>query len=170
MSTLVNVLISVVALETRWTGAGSLSCHLVSVTAGPWLARIDVALVIQVTQEASLACWTLALIFANLVNTRSSIVARLGSTVIFVHLTVSASVAVDTDTFVSSLRVSASAMVLTWVVESTLIHVVKAVVSGPVVSTLTRVGVDAIHTRPSVVTNTIDTIVNVHLTVGSSES
>ena len=170
LGALINVLITVIALEPRWTGAGPLSCHFVGVTASSRLAWVDVALVVQMAKKSSLARWTLTLILANLVNACSTVVARLGGTVIFVHLAVCTSVPIDTDAFISSLRVSAGAMVLTWVVEGTLVHIVQTIVSGPVVSALTRVGVDTVNARASVMTNTVDTVVNVHLTVGSSES
>jgi len=170
LGALVNILITIVSLEARGTGAGSLASNLVGVAPSSGFARIDVALVVQVTEEASLARGTLALVFANLVNAGASVVARLGGAVILVHLTVSAGVSVDTDALVAALRVPAGAVVLTRIGQCTLVHIVKTVVSCPVVSALTRVRVDPVNTRASVVANTVDTIVNVHFAVGSSEA
>ena len=170
MGTLVNVLITIVTFEAMWTGAGPLSSHLVGVTPRPGLAGVDVALVVQVAEQAGLARGTLALVLANLVNAGASVVAGLGGAVVLVHLALGPGVDIDTDALVTALRVPAGAVVLAGVGQGTLVHIVKTVVSGPVVSALTRVRVDPINTRASVVTNTVDTIVNVHFAVGSSEA
>ena len=169
-STLVNVLVTVFSFQTRRTGAGPLSGHLVGVAPGSWFAGIDVALVVQVANEASLAKWTLALVFANLVHAGSSRQARIDSTVVLVLLTVWSDETIDTDALVASFSVSASAMVLTGIVEGTLIHIVQTISAGVVGRTLTGVGIDTVNTDATILTNIAFTIINVYFTSGSSES
>ena len=169
-STLVNVFITVLSFKTRRTGACPLSSHLVGVAPGSWFAGVNVALVIQVANETSFAKRTLALVFADLVHTSSSRKTRIDSTVVLILLAVWSDETIDTDALVASLGVSAGAMVLTGIVEGTLVHILQTISSSVVWRTLTGVGVDSVNTDATILTNIAFTIVNVYLTVGSGES
>ena len=92
LTTLVNILVTVLPLQTRGTGAGPLSSHLVSVAARAFLTRVDEALIVQVTEETCLARRTLALVLPDLVNAGSSVQTRLDGAVVLVHLAVLTSV------------------------------------------------------------------------------
>ena len=189
LTTLVNILVTVFSLQTRGTGAGPLSCHLVSVAARAFLTRVDEALIVQVTEETCLARRTLTLVLPDLVNAGSSVQTWLDSAVVLVHLAVLTSVAweifqlvneqkyliqarltIDTDAFVSSVSVSAGSVVLTGIVHLALVNIVQAVVSSPVSRARARVRVHSVHARASVLTHVVDTIIDVDLAVLASES
>ena len=83
---------------------------------------------------------------------------------------IQARLTIDTDAFVSSVSVSAGSVVLTGIVHLALVNIVQAVVSSPVSRTRARVRVHSVHTRASVLTHVVDTIIDVDLAVLTSES
>ena len=168
--TLVNIFITVLSLQTRRTGACSLSRHLVGVTPGPLFAGVDVALVVKMANKSSLAKWTLTFIFTNFVHTSPARQARIDGTFVLVLFTIGSNETIDTDTFVSSFSVSASPMVLTRIVDSTFVHVLQTISASVVWRTLTRVSVDTIHTDAAVLANISIAVVNVYFAIGSGES
>ena len=189
LTTLVNILVTVLSLQSRGTGAGPLSSHLVSVAARAFLTWVDEALIVQVTEETCLARRTLALVLPDLVNAGSSVQTWLDSAVVLVHLAVltcitweifqlvneqkyliQARLTIDTDAFVSSVSVSAGSVVLTGIVHLALVNIVQAVVSSPVSRTRARVRVHSVHARASVLTHVVDTIIDVDLAVLASKS
>ena len=167
---LVDVLIALLAPEAGGAGAGPLARHLVGVTPRPGLTRVDDALVIQVTQEASLPVGAHALVLAHLVHAGAAVFAGVHLAVVLVLLAVGALEPIDTDALVAPLGVAAGPVVLAGVVEGALVHVLQAVSTRPVGGTLAGVSVDTINTGSAILTNVSIAVIDIDFTVRAGKS
>ena len=74
------------------------------------------------------------------------------------------------NTIVATLGVAAGRLVLAGIVQGALVHVLQAVLTAPVVRTGTVVGVDAVHTDSAILAEIATAVINVDLTVLSTET
>lgn len=121
-------------------------------------------------EKSSLSTRTFTFIASNLVVTSTSIKARASSTIILVLFTIFANKPIYTDTLIPSLSVLASPMVLTRIVQCTLINIFQTIASLPVCWALASVGVHSINTFPSILANIASTIIYVLLAVATLEA
>ena len=168
--TLVNVLLALLSGEAGGTGAGPLARHLVGVAPSPGVAGVDQALVVQVADQPGLTLRTLALVAAHFVVAGPAVQTGGDGAVVLVLLAVLPDEPVDTDALVAALGVLAGPVVLAGIVEGALVHVLQAVLTAPVVRTGTVVGVDAVHTDSAILTEIATAVINVDLTVLSTET
>ena len=168
--TLVNVLLALLARKAGRTGAGPLARHLVGVAPSPRVAGVDQTLVVQVADQAGLPLRTLALVAANLVVTGPAVQTGRDAAVVLVLLAVLPDEPVDTDTLVAALRVLAGPVVLAGIVQGALVHIIQAVLAGPVRGTGTVVGVDSVNTSSAILTEIATAVINVDLAVLSTET
>lgn len=107
----------------------------------------------------------------NTVDTRGACAARSSCTVINVFRAVGSTPAIYTHTDVAAKQVAAGASILTRVwLQTTLVHVFCAVLTSPLWGALAVVGVDSVHTGPSIGTLMTGAVIYVVLTVGPIEA
>ena len=169
-STLVNILLALLASQAGGTGAGSLARHLVGVAPGTRVAGVDQALVVKVADEAGLPLGALTLVPANFVMAGPTVQTGGDGAVVLVLLAVLPDEAVDADALVAALGVAAGAVVLARVVDGALVHVLEAVAAGPAGRALAGVGVDAVHAGSAVLTHVSSAVVDIDFAVGSGKS
>jgi len=138
---------------------------------GTGVARIRGASVVQMTQQTSFAWGTLAVEAADTIVTGGAIEASGTGAVINVLRTISSGPSVDANARISAVRVDASGSVFAdGRPQSALVHVLIAVRARERRRALTRVTVDPVHTRSSVLAQMSGAVVDVLLTVGSSKT
>lgn len=143
-----------------------ISADRVGVTVGAFLTGVADAGVIQLAQQSCASMWALAVKRSYAVMTGGSMVTRGTGTVIDVFAAVVPGPAVHAHTLVAAVRVVARATILAGVGHQlALVNVFCAELTCKFWFTLAVVGVDSIHTCPSILALMTWTVVNVVVAV-----
>jgi len=100
----------------------------------------------------------------------TSIEARTSSTIILVLLAILPNKSVHTNTLVTTLCVLAGAVVLAGIVQAALINIFQAIATLPVSRALASIGVDTVHTSPTVLAQISSAVIDIFLAVPTLES
>jgi len=100
----------------------------------------------------------------------TSIEARTSSTIIFILFTILPDKPVNTNTLVSTLCILAGTMVLAGIIQAALINIFQTVATLPVSWALAGIGVDTIHTPPTILAQISTTVIDIFLAVSTLES
>lgn len=168
---LIDVFVARGALISRLAVAVVLAIDWVGVTQGALPARVALAGIKDVAQQACLARGAMADEGGHPVLTGGACAAGGRGAIVDVLRAVRTAPAVDTYAVVSALDVVACAAILAGIgLQMALIHIVCAVLTCPFGWALTVIGVDSIHTGASILTLMGGAIIDVNLTVCSIES
>lgn len=142
----------------------------VGVTMGALSTRVTDTSIVSMAKQASLPMGAEADEGGHAVDAGGAGAAGGGGTVVDVLGAVGSTPTVHADTHVTARQVTARSPILTSVgLQTTLIHVLFAVLTGPLRRALTVVCVDSIHAGPSVSALMARAVVYVVLTVGAIE-
>lgn len=162
---LIHVFCAVGPFVALWAGANILAVQGVGVTQRPLVARIADACIIQMTQETCLSFWAHAGEGSHPVNAGGARRAGGEGAVVDVLAAVVSTPAVDTHAAVAPVAVGAGASILTGIgLQQALVYILRAELSCPLRGAAAIVGVDAVHTNPSILTPVVRAVVNIPLT------
>lgn len=162
---LIHVFCTVGPFVALWAGANVLPIQGVGITQCPLVAGIADACIIQVTQETCLSFWAHAREGGHTVNAGGAWSAGGEGTVINVLAAVISTPAINAHTAIASLVVGAGAPILTGVgLQQALVHILRAELPCPLRGAAAVVGVDPIHTDPSILTPVVRAVINIPLT------
>lgn len=163
---LVNILVTSAAGEARRAGADGTAIHWVGVTHCIFMAWVTDASIVQVAKQTSLPHWTIAVEGSHSVMAGGPVETDGCGTVIYVLTTALSSPAIHTDTGVATVVIeTGSSIVASIGLQLAFVHIFCAELTSPLRSTLAVVGVDPIHTSPSVHALMAWTVINVDLAV-----
>lgn len=163
---LIHVLVAGTTYEAGRAGANGTAIERVCVTHCTLIAGVTHAGIVQMAQQTSLSDWALAEEGGHAVVAGGTVEANGYGAVIDVLAAVVSSPAVDADARMASDVVEARAPVMTGVgLHETLVDVLRTVLPCPFWQALAIVGIDSIHTYPSIHTLVCWTVVHVILTV-----
>lgn len=162
---LIHVFCAVSPFVALWAGADILPVQGVGITQCPLVARIADACIIQMTQESCLSLWAHAREGGHTVNAGGAWRAGGEGAVVDVLAAVVSTPAIDAHAAVPSIAVGTGASVLTGVgLQQALVHILRAELSCPLRGAAAVVGIDPIHTNPSVLTPVVRAVINIPLT------
>lgn len=135
------------------------------------MTRVANTRVVHLTEYTSFANRTFTYKGCNSVVAGGSMHAGCTSTIIYVLTTVVSTPAIDTDAVIASVDVEAGPSILTGIwLQLTLIHIFCTKLTCPLRCASAVVGVHSIHTDASILTFMFRAVINVCLTVFSTES